>query len=42
MQSRYRAGLDDYAEFIQAQYDLLNAEVRLKIKCGPTAQPRFP
>ena len=30
LQTRYRTGLIDYSNLIQAQYDLLNAEVRLK------------
>src|SRR3546814_20595792 len=30
LQTRYKAGLVDYTELIQAQYDLLNAEARLK------------
>ncbi len=30
LQTRYNAGLIDYTELIQAQYDLLNAESRLK------------
>ncbi len=30
MQTRYRTGLADYTELIRAQYDLVDAEVRLK------------
>ncbi len=30
LENRYRTGLDDNTAFVQAQYDLLNAEVRLK------------
>lgn len=30
LQSRYRTGLDDYTGFMEAQYHLLDAEVRLK------------
>jgi outer membrane protein TolC len=30
LQTRYNSGLVDYTELIQAQYDLLNAEARLK------------
>lgn len=36
LQTRYNAGLIDYSELIQAQYDLLNAEASLKNACVDT------
>jgi outer membrane protein TolC len=36
LQTRYNAGLIDYSELIQTQYDLLNAEASLKNACVDT------